>query len=316
MYVIHIRRVWADLDTAQLTSRPPRDQRRVPTPSLPHSHTAQHARRTPPGEQRAAAGGDVVWRHPSQIPAPCSCSLVPPLRASLGTSPSNRPAGGSSRPFIPAGFNQRSNWSLQEGGARAEQKAAMADEAELAADQHVRYIVTVEKVTSAATPPHVPSNPPPFPTPALVVGAEEGLVRVAGDGAHPPQRRLLGPHHARPPPQAPRRRRRRGRRLDHVLLPPRIWYLPFAQSSLCFFPPVIGLRSNMILIRMCDLLGLYVAAQADLEGTLGTTRMSSTPLVPCRSSASSIGSMSLMSTRLLIVSFFPDFELGSCCWCM
>jgi hypothetical protein len=79
---------------------------------------------------------------------------------------------------------------------------------------------------------------------------------------------------------------------------------------------VIGLRSNMILIRMCDLLGLYVAAQADLEGTLGTTRMSSTPLVPCRSSASSIGSMSLMSTRLLIVSFFPDFELGSCCWCM
>ena len=110
---------------------------------------------------------------------------------------------------------------------KAEQKAAMADEAELAADQHVRYIVTVEKVTSATRPPFPPRIPlessPRFPTPALVVGAEEGLVRVAGDGAHPPQRRLLGPHHARPPPQAPRRRRRRGRRLDHVLLPPRIW---------------------------------------------------------------------------------------------
>jgi len=39
----------------------------------------------------------------------------------------------------------------------------MADEAELAADQHVRYIVTVEKVTSAATapfPPYAPSTPP------------------------------------------------------------------------------------------------------------------------------------------------------------
>ena len=62
---------------------------------------------------------------------------------------------------------------------------------------------------------------------------------------------------------------------------------------------------------MCGLLGLYVAAQADLEETLGTIRMSSTRLAPCRSSASLIGSMYLTSTRLLIVSFFPDFELGS-----
>lgn len=62
----------------------------------------------------------------------------------------------------------------------------------------------------------------------------------------------------------------------------------------------------MVLIHMCDLPGLYVDAQVDLEGTLGMTRMSSTRLAPCRSSAFSIGSMSLTSTRLLIVSFFSQ----------
>ena len=94
--------------------------------------------------------------------------------------------------------------------------------AELAADQHVRYIVTVEKVTH----PSIHLSRPLAPrlldfsgsSNARPSRAEKGLVRVAGDGAHPAQRRLLGPHHTGSPPQAARRRRRRGRRLDHVLL--------------------------------------------------------------------------------------------------
>jgi geranylgeranyl transferase type-2 subunit beta len=47
----------------------------------------------------------------------------------------------------------------------------MADEVELAADQHVRYIVTVEKVKSETTlpfPPRVPLTPLQLPTPPLV----------------------------------------------------------------------------------------------------------------------------------------------------
>lgn len=129
--------------------------------------------------------------------------------------------------------------STQETGARAEQKAVMADEVELAADQHVRYIVTVEKVKSETTlpfPPRVPLTPPQLPTPPLVPAQKkdsfESLVmeHIRLNGAY------WGPHHARPPPQTPRRRRRRGRRLDHVLLPPRIWYLPLAQSSDLPFP--------------------------------------------------------------------------------
>jgi hypothetical protein len=44
-----------------------------------------------------------------------------------------------------------------------------ADETELAADQHIRYIITVENITSATTsffPPRVSSTPPSLPMPA------------------------------------------------------------------------------------------------------------------------------------------------------
>jgi hypothetical protein len=50
------------------------------------------------------------------------------------------------------------------------------------------------------------------------------------------------------------------------------------------------------------------AAQVGSEETLATTRTSSTPSAPCRSSASSTGLMCSMLKRLQIVSFLQIFD--------